>query len=188
MLVIMGSDWTVVTVVITTAYWRVNKAGRSLDGNRGRRVCLIDRVAKTCDGSIHTTGGTSSDADAPTSLDDGVKYLPVFLKAICLGNSGGLVMMAFCASLLNDVERVNFFGGNGRLGMRTVFLLNVSTIVIAAVVSRCFVTARVCGGILVSDGCFGMFVDGTSVSVGDEVDGALLIKVVTPLEANLAFS
>ena len=72
--------------------------------------------------------------------------------------------------------------------MRTIFLLGVSTIAIAAVISRCFITAHFCGGILVSDGCLGMFVDGTSLSVGDEVDGAFLIEIGTPFEAYLAFS
>ena len=111
--VIWGGDLAVVTVVVTIAYWRVNKAGMPLVGNRGRPVCLIDGVAKTCDGSIDTASGTPRDADAPTSLDNGVKYLPVFLKAICLGNSGGLVMIALCTGLLNDVERMNFFVGGG---------------------------------------------------------------------------
>ena len=109
--VILGGDLSVVTVVVTIACWRVNEAGRSLVGYRGRPICLIDGIAKTCDGSIDTASGTPRDADAPTSLDDGVKYLPVFLKAICLGNSDGLVMIALCAGLLNDVERVNFCGG-----------------------------------------------------------------------------
>ena len=111
--VILGGDLSVVTVVVTIACWRVNKAGRSLVGYQGRPVCLIDGIAKTCDGSIDTASGTPRDADAPTSLDDGVKYLPVFLKAICLGNSRGLVLIALCASLLNNIEGMNIFIGGG---------------------------------------------------------------------------
>ena len=72
--------------------------------------------------------------------------------------------------------------------MRTVFLQGVSTIAVAAVISRGFVAVHFCGGILVSDCSLGMFVDGTSLSVGDEVDGAFLIEIGTPFEANLAFS
>jgi len=119
---ILGSYLAVVTAVVTIGYWSVCKAPvvivvtRALVGSRGRGdqgryVCLIDGVAKTCDRRIYGASGTSSDAHAATSLDDGVEYLPVFLEAICLGNSRGLVLVAPRASLLNDVERMNIFIG-----------------------------------------------------------------------------
>ena len=70
--------------------------------------------------------------------------------------------------------------------MRTVFLQGVSTIAVAAVISRGFVAVHFSGGILVSDCSLGMFVDGTSFSIGDEVERALLIEIASPLEADLA--
>ena len=113
---VVGSDMTVVTVVVTITYWGVDKAtvvavNRPLVDDSGRCIRLINGVAKACRRSVDTTSGTPSDADAATPFDDGIEYLPVFLEAISLGYSGGLVLVALGSLLLNDVERMNIFLG-----------------------------------------------------------------------------
>ena len=80
-------------------------------GNSGRCIRLVGGVSKACHRRVDTTSGTPSDADAATTFDDGIKYLPVFIEAIGFGDSSGLALVALGSCLLNDVERMNIFLG-----------------------------------------------------------------------------